>query len=740
MSFSARTIEDLARSGLDESDARLMHIEDLSASDVQEMTGGAFKATAFKLPYPDRLGNFNDDFYRIRFHEPQARNNAKPDKKERYWQPPGTGVNAYLPPMLSKPWAKILPNGELLLYLVEGEKKAAAAAKYKLPTIGLGGVRALSSKKQDVSLLPELIEAGEAGHEFRVVFDGDNHINKDVRNAEHRACQKLIEAGATVWVVQLPPHYALDDYLLKNGVEKFMELPATPFDVRAQIAAIRQTEKSGGRGRNERIWSLMSADLNERGKFHVVKDEETTDLYYFNEHNSKLHNLGSHTDRELRASFNELYGTNASESEWNWLYEELANHAILRGTPTAVHSFTSVDKAKRVLYVYGGAQNVFRITPDGWESKPNGIDGKLFRNFAMEPVEVAKEKKSRRTAAELLINTPNFKDGQFLSAAQARMLYELWWWSTLFPELMPTRALLLLNGPMGSAKTSAARRYLQTLLGPQVDVTVVDPKRLDGVVAALSNNHIVVLDNADGAISGLENMLAIGATGGKFILRELYTTNASRKIRLTAFIAATSRDPKPFRRSDVADRLLPLTVDRRASFLSEAQINAETSRNRPAWWRYALDTLPAILKALCSHRPKHGQYRLADFAQFCFAVGPVLGYPYEAVNAALQAVEKERNEFTAEGSSLPSALEETCRKFEDRAIKDANGNSYLTAEQLLNIVRFNTMNFPFRSAQSLGIALNDQMSALRIRGIHVEKRVGSGRKKQYRVSFKEPKC
>ena len=357
------------------------------------------------------------------------------------------------------------------------------------------------------------------------------------------------------------------------------------------------------------------------------------------------------------------YGTNASEPEWAWLHEELANHAVLHGTPTTVHTFASFSRDARTLYVYDGDQGTFRITTDGWKRERNGVDGVLFRHPGMAAVEPADE--GTRAAVDLLIDTPNFKDGQYLKVAHARMLYELWWWMPFFPEEMPTRPILLLNGPPGSAKTSAAKRCAQTLFGVQADVTAVDPKRLDGLVAALSNDPVAVIDNADGAIPGLENMLAIAATGGEYGLRELYHTNRSRKVKLKAFIAATSRDPKPFRRDDVADRLLPLTVDRRESYVSEAQINAETERNRPTWWRYALDTLPAIIKAVCTQRPKHGRYRLADFTRFCLAAGPALGYPREDIEAALEAVEQERNEFAAEGSPLPDALETACRAFKD---------------------------------------------------------------------------
>jgi hypothetical protein len=751
--FYERTIADLARSGLDEADARAMAIEDLSASDVQELTKGAFKATAYKLPYFDQ--NKHDiGFFRIRFHEPQIRANAFGDKgkkkAQRYWQPPRTGVNTYLAPMPGIDWDKILSNPELTIFITEGEKKAAAANKHKLYCLGLGGVYSLGSKRQEISLLPELIKAGVGGRKIRFVFDGDDQTNGAVDRAGRRGCQLMVEAGADVGVIHLPIHEPLDTFLKNHGPQALLDLPVVPFDVKAQIAVAREMPKVSVRIKREKIWSLMASDLKERVSFHTVANGETKDLYYFDRDTLRLYDVNNPKNRETRAALNAHYGTNGSEDEWYWLHDELANHIFRDGTPTVVHPFASVNKDKSTLYVYDGDQRVFKVTPSGWTREPNGTDGVLFRNPGMTPIELAEE--GRRAAAEMLTETANFKDGRYLKADQARLLYDLWCWTPFFPELMPTRPILLLNGPQGSAKTSALRRYLQTLNGPAAEVFVLDPKRLDGLIAALSHDPVVVIDNADGAIKGLENIVAVAATGGKYPLRELFTTNDPRVVQLTAFVAATSRDPKPFRRPDVADRLLPLTVDRRETFLEEAQINTETNRNRPAWWWYALTVLPAMLKALRTYRPKRSAYRLADFTRFCLAVGPVIGYKRDVIEAALKAVDDERSEFASEGSTLPEALETACRTFKDNTIsrakqgkgkdKDKDGEDeedrepWLTADQLLTAVQLCVPDFPYKNAQSFGTAVRNEQAALRIQGITVKTKRRHASKLNYHVSWK----
>jgi hypothetical protein len=145
-------------------------------------------------------------------------------------------------------------------------------------------------------------------------------------------------------------------------------------------------------------------------------------------------------------------------------------------------------------------------------------------------------------------------------------------------------------------------------------------------------------------------------------------------------------------------------------------------------------------------------------------VGPALGYSRENIEAALEAVERERNEFAAEGSPLPDALETTCCAFKGNVIlrclpkpsikrqKDETDEAWekreakhltspsktdpwLNAEQLLQIVQANVSNFPYTNPRSFGQAIKNEQAALRVRGIKIEKRDGHGSKRLYRISW-----
>ena len=115
--------------------------------------------------------------------------------------------------------------------------------------------------------------------------------------------------------------------------------------------------------------------------------------------------------------------------------------------------------------------------------------------------------------------------------------------------------------------------------------------------------------------------------------------------------------PDAFARDDVRDRTIVLGLERRETFRAEQDIVDQTLAQRPAFWAYVLARLPSVIKALAGHRPAQLTHRLADFAQFCVAIGPALGYPVKDVLAGLDAVDGERNSFAADTSNVLRALQ-----------------------------------------------------------------------------------
>ncbi len=165
-----------------------------------------------------------------------------------------------------------------------------------------------------------------------------------------------------------------------------------------------------------------------------------------------------------------------------------------------------------------------------------------------------------------------------LSEADQKLLFVLWVLTLFFPQLFPTRIILALIGEKGSGKSSLLRRVGQLLFGPKFNVSALTGKP-DDFDAAITTDPLVIADNADDAPSWFPDKLAVLATGGAIKRRILYTTNKLGEFPIVANVAVTSRTPN-FTREDVAERLLPLNVQRIESFEPESALLADLLQRR----------------------------------------------------------------------------------------------------------------------------------------------------------------
>ena len=264
-------------------------------------------------------------------------------------------------------------------------------------------------------------------------------------------------------------------------------------------------------------------------------------------------------------------------------------------------------------------------------------------------------------------------------------------------------------------------------MGPRAEVSDVSPSKLDAVDAALVNNHLIVLDNVDGRHSGLENQLALAATGGMIVRRKLYSDNEQVSQRIQARVFCTTREPNSFTRDDIVSRLLYLPCSSRETFVSEAELLQRIDDNRPAFWRYVLSIAPKICDVLTKQqRCKPLPYRMADFAQFALQIAPVLGWSKEEVIAAFDALEVEKLAFSSEHSLLPEALRLLAKSY---GAKAPNSKQWMSASEMLEAVtrEWDRGPFPFRNAQSFGTRLQNDLQMLR-QSVGIEAKYSSAAK------------
>lgn len=227
-------LADLKRSGLTEKDFKLMRCRALT-SDETEAATAKHKARSLLIPYFDVDGH-EANFFRLRFLEPtRAFGRQKP---QRYYQPPDTPPRAYLPPHIE--WKKVFTDPSVPIWITEGEKKAAAAAKQGIACIGLGGVWSWKSTKNRQPILPEFVTIDWQKRQVVLCFDSDAEEKPDVEGALAVLGATLETRGATVFRVQLPllPGHdktGLDDFLVERGGAELKKLPQERLATSAEL-------------------------------------------------------------------------------------------------------------------------------------------------------------------------------------------------------------------------------------------------------------------------------------------------------------------------------------------------------------------------------------------------------------------------------------------------------------------------------------------------------------------------
>lgn len=188
---------DLARSGLVPSDIDAYPIAPIGFDQV----GG------YVIPYHDLR------MWRIRYDREEAKYIQPKGIRGVWWHPRQTLAQAREQP---------------ILYLIEGEKKAAAFVKRwpHLFAFGIGGAHnALESQPDRTKIfLPDIIQAITPGKEIHVILDGDITTKSSIQEAASNIIYAALPHQATAKIWHPPMGKGVDDWLMEDPDAKIEDL------------------------------------------------------------------------------------------------------------------------------------------------------------------------------------------------------------------------------------------------------------------------------------------------------------------------------------------------------------------------------------------------------------------------------------------------------------------------------------------------------------------------------------
>lgn len=491
--------------------------------------------------------------------------------------------------------------------------------------------------------------------------------------------------------------------------------------VREELDAIRQSE--GGKDGRKRfevindVATVMIHDLLQRGKFYT--DKQTG--YVLLREDGTVAPIAA-DDFALDSLLSE-YGVGPGQDIYKPIRELLRMHALKRGELTTVYPFAHWNRETATLYVFDLDRTVFKITKQGVEEVANGTDGVLFlKNQKWQRFRYLRgETATADLFDEIVVGSINFAKSTF-DRVEVLLLLRIWFYALFFPELFPTRPILAFIGEKGSGKSSILRRIGKALFGPEFNVSQLseDPKDFDAIV---THDAFVALDNVDTCSKWLEDRLAVSATGGRVTKRELHTTNRLVSFPIRAFLGITSRTPH-FRREDVADRLLPIHVDRYDSFRPEADLLDALLSNRDQFMTSIIDELREVVQIISEAKTSTTgeKLRMADFVDFALKVSEGRGSG-DGMRRILEKISSEQATFALEADPLVELLEDWMELNDGENIARLVSTKQL-GKELGDLAQSRGQRYEYLGhTQGLGQRLTNLMSTLHERfDVHDERR------------------
>lgn len=386
-----------------------------------------------------------------------------------------------------------------------------------------------------------------------------------------------------------------------------------PCDTAQRVRERLHSNKGNVNKKNQEIADFILKDLVDNGRFYRTN---LGDYYYFDNATYTLKKI----ERES-IEFKTLlsgYGLNPQMPSYKFVSEAILIYAHTNGTLTNVYKFAHYDKKRNLLYVKHSDSDFYRITLENIELCPNGTDDVLFTNLiAVEPYEyLADMPRDIDYISDLIINLCSFDESEISADVQAKLVYT-YLIALIMPEFLATKPILVVTGTKGAAKTTFMKCAAKTCYGSKANVNAM-PNKFEDLDILVINNHFLNLDNVDSYQKGINDKLAVYATGGCVKKRKLYTDSQVFEAEIDAFIAMTTRTLF-FKRDDVLQRLVLISLKPiEGGYIAENDLLKPVLENRNCILTQMFDEAQVIMRRIATGKYNNfrSDFRMADFAKF----------------------------------------------------------------------------------------------------------------------------
>lgn len=441
------------------------------------------------------------------------------------------------------------------------------------------------------------------------------------------------------------------------------KLPAdqTAYNRLRVSSLLRNRQELSARDKKMAVWNFVITNEMKLGTSFLVAKPERNLFAVLGATNEilPLPRAGRGGDRFF-SYLHSMYGLSEREDATKVVYDVCRAFAIEEGTHVELRRFSAYNPETQTAYLstYNGHQ--WRIDGKNPRRIATGEDGVFFIDddggVPIEP-DIGPH--------GILINRLtdlNFAEQGLsgITAEQQRKAMIVWMFALAFPDLMPTKPLLMLEGAMGSGKTFAIQLMQLALMG-DVKPMSISKSQEDEFGVILLRSPIALLDNVDSYIEWIADKVCAYTTNGQFPKRRLYSDDEEVVIKPHAFIAVASKNPASFRREDVADRCLVLRLERRTSFAPAKRIMREIANERAKLFGeyiYYINRIVAEMRAGNYQESDDEVHRMADYSALARVVARVLEWDQDEVSKLMEGLQSERDAFISEEDPLVELLHE----------------------------------------------------------------------------------